>query len=409
MTASKPVVRPILMPQAGNTMEEGTILSWRVREGDMLNVGDVILEVETDKAVVEVEAVESGRLVRIVVQEAETIEVLRPVAYLADSDADLEAYLASQKEQEPSAAPETAAVADESSQAKVVVVPESSAAAAEGGRMKASPAARKLAAERGVELHSVRVGSGPGGRILSADLPEAAAAASSPAQSAAALPPGATRRPMSSVKRAAAKALKISKQTIPHFYVERTIDAGALLKFYRQEKEKYRCTINSVIVHACGRAVGEFAAFRSRLEGQDLVEFPSSNIGVAVQTEGGLMVPVVKGVESRTIRETATEMRRVVEAARAGKLFGLGEAVFTVSNMGMLGVERFSAIINPPEAAILAVGALRETAVVSDGVMRPGRCMTLTLSCDHRLIDGVMAAKFLNRLKELLEAPEALA
>ena len=210
------------------------------------------------------------------------------------------------------------------------------------------------------------------------------------------------------MKRAAAKALKISKQTIPHFYVERTIDAGALLEFCRQEKEKYRCTINSVIVHACGRVVSEFAAFRSQLEGQDLVELPSSNIGVAVHTESGLMVPVVKGVESRTIQETATEMYRVVEAARAGKLFGVGEAVFTVSNMGMLGVDMFTPIINLPELAILGVGRIQPKPVVRGGEVVVRQMMSLSLAFDHRLVDGGPAARFLQRIKQMVENPYLL-
>ena len=395
MGQKKPTVTVIQMPQAGNTMEEGTILQWLVSEGDEVQVGDVIFEVETDKAAVEVEAVAGGRLARIVAAEGDTVAVLEPVAYLADSDEELDAYLAGAKEearieqadkQEPAAAQVSAGEDD--------VVP-ASRSERPTGRVKASPAARKLAAERGIALETLGPGSGPGGRIVVEDVPEFSAS-------------GVTGKSqvMSSMRRAIALGLQRSKQTIPHFYIERTIDAEALMGFCKRKKAEHRCSINDVIVCACGRAVGEFAAFRSRVVGERIVEGERSNIGVAVQTEAGLMVPVVKDVDKLTLREVSEETRRVVEAARNGKLIGAGEGVFTVSNLGMLGVERFAAIINPPESAILAVGAVREEAVVREGTVQAGRRMSLTLSCDHRVIDGVLAAKFLNRLKELLETPE---
>ena len=164
-----------------------------------------------------------------------------------------------------------------------------------------------------------------------------------------------------------------------------------------------------MILLACGRAIGEFASFRSRIDGDELVTTASANIGVAVGTDDGLVVPVVLGVESMTLRQAAEGSRAAVEAARSGKLQNVGKGVFTISNLGMFGIDRFSAIINPPEAAILAVGAVREEAVVAGGVVKPGKVCTLTLSCDHRVIDGVEAAKFLARLRQLLENPGLLA
>ena len=394
MGESKPVVVPILMPQVGNTMEEGTILGWKVSEGDVVEAGDILFEVETDKAAVEVEAVSSGRLARIVLHEGDIVPVLQPVAYLAESDSDVDEYLARQsKRPAPADQPETT----RPEAPPAAVAPSSQKAPDESGRVKASPAARKLADQSDIDLASAGPGSGPGGRILSSDVLQAP----SPATKG-------KRRAMTSMRRAIAGALERSKQTIPHFTIERTIDAEPLRTFCKSRKDDHPCTINDVIVFACGRAVAEFPEFRSQLEGDEIVELPSAHIGVAVQTEDGLMVPVVKEVEKRSLEESAAETRRVVEAARGGKLIGVGESVFTVSNLGVLGIERFSAIINPPESAILAVGAAREEVIVSGGVMRPGWRLTLTLSCDHRLIDGVLAAKFLNRLKELLEDPESL-
>ena len=390
----------ILMPKAGNTMEEGMITEWKVRVGDEVNVGDVIFVVETDKASVEVEAVDAGRVARIVVPEGETIEVLRPVAYLAAGDADVDAYIASVAEETGA---ETAAGAVEGTAAKTeAAVPAAAkqasapAAATEPGRVKASPAARKIAAERGADLSAVSAGSGPGGRILSTDVPAAGAAGE------------AVRRKMSPMRKAIARTLLTSKQTIPHFYIELTVDAGAMMDLYRAEKTKYDCTVNDVVVKAVAKAVSEFPAFRSRLDGEELVEFPTANIGVAVGVEDGLLVPVLVAAEKMSLEQVATHTRRIVEAARGGKVTGMGRGVMTVTNLGMFGIERFGAIINPPEASILAVGAVREQIVVRESEMLPGRVLTVTLSCDHRVIDGLLAARFLQRLKEILETPELL-
>ena len=391
---------PILMPKAGNTMEEGMITEWKARVGDEVNVGDVIFVVETDKASVEVEAVDAGRLARIVVPEGETIEVLRPVAYLAAADADVDAYIASVAEETGA---ETAAGAVEETVAETeAAVPAAAkqasapAATTATGRVKASPAARKLAAERGVDLSAAGAGSGAGGRILSTDVPAAVAAGE------------AIRRKMSPMRKAVARTLSASKQTIPHFYIELTVDAGAMMDLYRAEKTKYDCTVNDVVVKAVAKAVSEFPAFRSRLDGEELVEFPTANIGVAVGVEDGLLVPVLVAAEMMSLEQVAVQTRRIVEGARAGTVVNMGRGVMTVTNLGMFGIERFGAIINPPEASILAVGAVREQILVREGRMLPGRVLTVTLSCDHRVIDGLLAARFLQRLREILETPELL-
>ncbi|MFP4106005.1 MAG: 2-oxo acid dehydrogenase subunit E2 [Phycisphaerae bacterium] len=428
-------VTPIVMPKAGNTMEEGTIIEWKVSEGDIIEKGQIIFEVETDKAVVEVEAIDSGRLSKIVAGADETVPVLEPVAYLADSDEALEAYLAGRGKAAPSKAPEPkapdSAPAPLQPQASAQAAPAApaakptAAATTDTGRVKASPAARKFASEKNVDLNAVGSGSGPKGRILSTDVAQAAAggAATAPqapqaAPAAASTAPAApvqvsdgqaTRRKMSGMRKAIARNLLASKQNIPHFYMKIDVNAEPLVTFYKAQKASYQLSLNDVLVKACGQAIHEFPAFRTQLDGDETVEFANSNIGIAVGMDRGLVVPVVKGVEQLQLPQLAAETQRIVDAARTGKIENMGEGVFTISNLGMFGIPEFSAIINPPEAAILAVGAAREEMVVSEGTMRIGKVMTLTLSCDHRIIDGLLAAKFLARLKELLEWPGQLA
>jgi pyruvate dehydrogenase E2 component (dihydrolipoamide acetyltransferase) len=177
------------------------------------------------------------------------------------------------------------------------------------------------------------------------------------------------------------------------------------MSFYQGEKAKYPCSINDVVVMACAKAIREFALLRSRIEGDEIVQFEEVNIGIAVGMEEGLVVPVVVNADQKSLKELGVESKRIATAAKAGKIEGMGKGLFTITNMGMLGVEEFGAIINPPESAILAVGAVREDVIVSGGTLRLGKVMTLTLSVDHRVIDGMLAARFIARLKELLEWP----
>ncbi|MGD9632911.1 MAG: 2-oxo acid dehydrogenase subunit E2 [Pirellulales bacterium] len=399
-------VVPILMPQAGNTMEEGTILSWRVKPGQQVSVGEILCEIETDKATMDFESPDAGRLARILAKEGETVAVKNLIAILADSDADADAYLAGQHTSASSASvPEIAAARSLSANGISTSPPMQAAAVSVGGRVKASPAARRIAAELGVELSSIGAGSGPEGRILSSDL-----AASATSMAVTASSNGAEiRRPLSKMRRAIGLNLQQSKQTVPHFYVRATIDANPLLAFYREQKALTNCTLNDIIILAVGRGIREFPAVRSQIVGNEIVEYPHANMGIAVGIDDGLVVPVVMSVDTLNLAQLAVETKRVVEAARKGRLENIGKGHFTISNLGMFGVEEFSAIINPPESGILAVSAAREAVIVENGTMRAGRNMTLTLSADHRLIDGVMAARFMQRLREILEHPaEAL-
>jgi len=409
-------VVPILMPKAGQSMEEGMIVKWNVEPGAPIKKGQVIFVIETDKATVDVEAVDEGRLARIVVPKGETVPVQVPVAYLAEKDADVDAYLGLRGGAALSADSATRAVARPGgpglepegraalSAGSATTATSAAQAVVEGGRVKASPAARKLAEERGINLAALGAGSGPGGRILSTDVESAKGGYAAPTAARA----GLVRHRLSQMRKAIARNLLWSKQNIPHFYLRLTINAEPLLSFYKQEKAKYPCSVNDVVVAACAKAIHEFPAFRCKLDGNELVETPTANIGVAVGMDEGLAVPVIIAAERLTLQQLGAEAKRLAEAARQGKIEGMGEGVFTLTNLGMFGVEEFSAIINPPEAAILAVGAAHEAVVAKDGNVRAGKVMSMTLSCDHRIVDGVLGAKFMARMKELLENPGKL-
>jgi len=401
----------VLMPQAGQSMEEGTIVRWLKNEGDKVQAKDILLEVETDKAVVEVEAGHEGTLRKIIVSAGTTVPIRTRIALIGDANAAIPADVAAL-----SVSPVVVASAPRVSvPVSVVSAPVATPAS---GSVKASPAARKIAGERGIDLVSVSAGSGPNGRITSRDLP----AQGVPPKAAAPVAPVATvstpapaavsgqafRRRLTPMRKAIARNLLASKQTIPHFYMQLTINAVPMSDLQKAEKSKYQCSLNDFVTKACAKAIREFPAFRSRIENDEMVEFSDVNIGIAVGMDEGLVVPVILGADTLSIKALAAETRRLAQSAKTGKIENMGKGVFTITNLGMFGIEQFTAIVNPPEAAILAVGTTRETVVVQDGAMWAGKVMTVTLSADHRVVDGLPAAKFMARLKELLETPAQL-
>ena len=394
----------VLMPQAGQSMEEGTVVRWLKKEGDTVQAKDLLLEVETDKAVVEVEAGHDGVLRRIMVPAGVTVAVRTRIALIGDAHAALPADVAALPVKASSPVAPAPVAAPDVSPAPV----------ARSGSVKASPAARKIAGERGIDITTLPAGTGPGGRITSRDLPAQAAAQAAPeptpaaARAPAAASGASTRRRLSPMRKAIARNLLASKQTIPHFYMQLTINAAPMAELQKSEKAKYQCSLNDFITKACARAIREFPAFRSRIENDEMVEFTDVNIGIAVGMDDGLVVPVILRADTLSIKDLAAETRRIAQASKSGKIENMGKGVFTITNLGMFGIEQFTAIVNPPESAILAVGTLRETVVVQDGAMWPGKVMTLTLSADHRVVDGLPAAKFMARLKELLETPAML-
>ena len=399
----------VLMPQAGQSMEEGTIVRWLKNEGDQVQAKEILLEVETDKAVVEVEAGHEGTLRKILIPAGTTVPIRTRIALIEDAHAAIPAdVVARSVTPVASAAPRAAAPVPV---VAAPVVPQAS------GPMKASPAARKIAGERGIDLASIGTGSGPSGRITSRDLPAQAAqvtpapvtgVTSSVSSAAPAVAGQASRRRLTPMRKAVARNLLASKQNIPHFYMQMTVNAQPMAELQKSEKSKYQCSLNDFVTKACAKAVREFPAFRSRIENDEMVEFNDVNIGIAVGMDEGLVVPVILRADTLSIKDLASETRRLAQSAKTGKIENMGKGVFTITNLGMFGIEQFTAIVNPPEAAILAVGAMRETVVVQDGAMWAGKVMTVTLSADHRVVDGLPAAKFMARLRELLETPAQL-
>jgi pyruvate dehydrogenase E2 component (dihydrolipoamide acetyltransferase) len=448
------------MPKMGDAMEEGTILRWLKNEGDPVEAEEDLAEVQTEKSNITIPASESGVLTRILVKEGETVPVgaaigelngassaasgSKPTAEAAPSPQE-RAAPGPDREQAPGAeAPASPSPdadlnqnnaatgsAPPAGQAQTQAASPQAASGTEAGseaRVKASPLARKVAAEYGVDLRAVQ-GTGPGGRIVEADVEEARqrGPASVPAQPTAAPPSreqpappvsaaplAGTERRMSPVRKIIARRLVESKQTIPHFYLTLDVDMRAawrLRKQYNESSEEERkVSFNDLVVRACVLALEKFPQLNSRLEGEIIKTAASINVGVAVSLEEGLVVPVVRDAQTKSISTVGREVRSLAERARKGELKAeeYSGGTFTVSNLGMYDITQFQAIINAPEAAILAVGAVRDTPIVENEQVVPGKQMFLTISVDHRLVDGQLAARFLQEVKRLLQSPMGL-
>ena len=431
------MAHPILMPKAGQSMTEGKIVTWLKKEGDPVERGAPLLEIETDKANLDVEATEEGILRLIAHQEGETIPVLTVIGVIGepDEEIDLDA-LRSQHEkpaeetnetekkaaapapaekprplkaaktegEEKSSPPQAAAVG---ASASVTIVRQPAPRLDDGRRVAASPLARRLASERGVDIRSLE-GSGPGGRILKRDVEQAPTNGQTGGAAQLTYPEPVKRPPakvaLDGMRGAIAKALQHSKSTIPHFYTTIAIDISEALALKTSlAANGVRVTINDLVLRACVLALTDEPGVNCRVA-EDHIEYPEEiNLGIAVGNDDGLVVPVVLGAQAHDLEALAAETGRVIEQARAGKLTGSGQGTFTISNLGMFGIESFTAIINPPETAILAVGGIHQEAVpAGDGfVSRP--LLRVTLSCDHRAIDGFIAARFLSRIRFLLQ------
>ena len=424
----------IVMPKLGLTMESGAISAWLVEEGQEVQKGQALLEIATDKVTMEVEAQADGILRKILVPVGQEVPVSTTIGVIAAADEDIDSYVAAApSDSAPPATPTPAAppapaaptpvpqapapaTAPSPTSAPVAPTPVSPAPAsyadADGRRPhKTSPKARKIAAEHGLDLSGVN-GSGPGGRIVSADvlaLVEQARLAPVPAP---AIPVAEGLIELSRAEQVAAERLTASYQQIPHIHISMDVSAVWLQQFrtgYQLEGKKI--SFNDLIVKATARTLSEFPRVNSLAEGGHFRYASQINVGVAVAVEQGLVVPVIRDAAEKTIEEIALEGTRLIDAARRGELGPddmLG-GTFTISNLGMFGVSRFTAIINPPQVAILAVGAI-ENRVVASGAdafaVRPQ--LTLTLAADHRVVDGALAARFLARLKEVLETPGLL-
>ncbi len=402
----------VAMPKLGFDMAEGLLVRWVKRAGEPVEKGEVLAEIETDKATVEVEATAAGVLRNQLVAEKISVPVGAPIAVIgtAEEPIDLPALLGEAVAPDSPVVPAAAPVAPG---APAVHLPATAPATGEAGPVKASPLARRLAAEHGVTLAGLR-GSGPGGRITKRDVEAAAAGAPGPA-----IVPGhsatasiqAERIALTKLRGAIGRRMQASKQQAPHFYLTSDLDAGPLMDLRAELNallpEAEKLSVNDFLIKAAALALGEVPALNASLEGDSILRHGEIHIGVAVATENGLLTVVARQADRRPLTELAEDVRRIVARARDGRVRpdDIEGATFTISNLGMFEIEHFAAIINPPEAAILAVGAVRQVPIVRDGAIVPGRRMKATLSADHRVTDGAEGARFMQALRQRVEHP----
>ncbi len=419
----------ILMPALSPTMEEGTLAKWLVKEGDTVKSGQIIAEIETDKATMEFEAVDEGVMGRILIAEGTSgVKVNTAIAVLIEEGGSAEVAPA-----------KAAAVAAPAAAAPVVAsVAAPAAPKVAGARVFASPLARRIAAEKGLDLGAVK-GSGPHGRIVRSDVEGAkavvAAVVAAPAAAVAAVAAAPTMaagpsteavmktyadRPFTEVKldgmrKIIAARLTEAKQTVPHFYLRRDIELDALMAFRAQlntqlETRGVKLSVNDFIIKACALALQQVPEANAVWAGDRVLQFKKSDVAVAVAIEGGLFTPVLRDAENKSLSALSSEMKDLAKRARDRKLAPqeYQGGSFAISNLGMFGIDNFDAIINPPHAAILAVGAGVAKAIVKNGAIVVGTVMSVTLSVDHRVIDGAVGAKLMTAIKDNLENPMAM-
>jgi len=435
----------ILMPALSPTMEEGTLAKWLVKEGDEVSSGDIMAEIETDKATMEFEAVEEGTIGKIVIPEGtEGVKVNDLIAVLleeGESADDIQADGGGGGGSKPAPAEEKSDDAAAKAEAPAPAAPEKAAAAtpapaapttSDGGRIFASPLARRIAKDKGLDLTQIK-GSGPKGRIVKADVesakaqPKAAAEAPKAAAAAPAAPQGMSADAVAKMyadreydevkldgmRKTIAARLTEAKSTIPHFYLRRDIRLDALMKFRSQlnkslESRGVKLSVNDFIIKACALALQDVPDCNAVWAGDRVLKLKPSDVAVAVAIEGGLFTPVLRDAEAKTLSALSKEMKDLAGRARERKLapHEYQGGTFAISNLGMMGVENFDAVINPPHASILAVGAgVRKPVVNDDGEVEVATVMSVTLSVDHRVIDGALGAQFLAAVKGYLEDP----
>jgi pyruvate dehydrogenase E2 component (dihydrolipoamide acetyltransferase) len=406
-------IRAITMPKWGIEMQEGLITDWTAQVGETLAAGDPLLDVETDKIVNTVESPFAGTLRRIVGEQGTAYAVGALIAVYADadvSDADVDAFVASFKPAdtgfEPTTESGTAVAAVAAAVEPVAEVQASDAGDSEG---RVSPIARRVAQKLGVDLTKIK-GTGPNGRISKEDVETYAASLSAAAP--AAVVNASTQERMTPMRQTIARRLLESKQGIPHYRLERTVEVSALLA-HRAELNAVpgtRVSVNDLLVRAVGLSLASHPAVNAHLVGDDVIRFVDADVAIAVATPSGLLTPVIRAANRKSVADIGAESRDLAERARAGKLVRseIEGGTFTISNLGMYGLDRFDAIINPPQVAILAVGAVRDVPVVREGAVVAGRVCTLTLSADHRVIDGAVGAAFLDTLAQALGLPAHL-
>ena len=413
----------ILMPALSPTMTEGTLAKWHKGEGEDVAPGDIIAEIETDKATMEVEAVDGGLLSKILVPEGTAeVQVNQVIAVLLEEGEDTSALDAAaanaakatdDRAPAETARPETQAATTASPAPADTKPPTQAPTPRDGKRIFASPLARRMAAQAGLDLSLLR-GSGPHGRIVKADVDAGAAAP------AAAAPPSAPAVdaafelvPHTAMRKAIARRLTESKQTVPHFYLTVDCQIDQLLETRKElnsRSDAYKISVNDMVIKMCAQALTEVPAANAAWSEEGARYFKSADIAVAVAVPGGLITPIIRDAQGKGLRIISNEMKELVGRAKEGKLKPeeYEGGTFSVSNLGMFGIREFAAVINPPQACILAVGAGEKRPVVTDGALGIATVMTCTLSVDHRVVDGAVGAEFLAALRSRVESPLSL-
>jgi len=379
------MVTEVIMPKLGQTMEEGKIARWVKKEGDRVEKGDVLLEITTDKATLEVEAYGSGILRKILAKEGETVPVTQLIGIVAEEGEELPDLKRQEK-------PETGKTAEKTETPKKQETKSAlqAAAASSGKKTKASPLAKKIASQKGIDLSALK-GTGPGGRIVKEDV-------------LSAVPGGEPARP-SRMREAIAAAMSKSKKEIPHFYLTSEVQ---MKEVARKRENLEGVSYTHVIIKAVADALSEFPALNATWEDGKIVNPAEIRIGIAVGVEDGIITPVLSKPDKKTLQEISTQTKQIVERAKAKKLSvdEYSNATFTISNLGMFGVESFLPIIIPPQACILGIGTIVQKCVVIDGNIEIGPVMKISLSADHRIVDGIAAATFTQKLTDILENPD---
>ncbi len=431
----------ITMPKLSDTMTDGTLVRWLKKENDIIKPGDVIAEVETDKATQELEAFEPGTVAKLVAKEGEKVAVGGLIVILAKAGEDVAAIAkaaggkpaaapaaktpnAEVPPPSPTAAPVAAPVAASTPFAAPVSIPVSApassvAVAVDGIRAaRSSPLARKIAAEKGIDINALR-GTGPDGRIIKRDVLSAPARSATSAVPATAIPVRIAAKlesktiPLNNMRQTIARRLLQAKQTVPHFYVSIDVVMDALLdlrKAANVQLAPVKLTVTDFIACGVARAAAQVPGVNASFSDTAIIQHGSVNLGIAVAIEDGLVVPVIRDAQTKGIRQISEEIKQLAQLARSRKLKAdqMTGGTITISNLGMYGIREFQAIINPPEAAILAIGGTEARPIVKDGQVVPAQVMTISLSADHRVIDGAVGAEFLSNLKNILENPLAM-
>jgi pyruvate dehydrogenase E2 component (dihydrolipoamide acetyltransferase) len=399
----------ISLPRLGQGMESGTIVRWLKQEGDQVEKGEALYELDTEKVTQEVEADASGVLLKILAGEGEEIEVGKRIAVIGEAGEEVEAEAEPEPEEKPTEAQEEGSrgpARDEERErgrdASAEETEMKEPATTNGGRLKASPLARRIARERGIELSSL-TGTGPEGRIVAEDVERAATAPAHATVGAA--PLEAEVQKLSSLRRTIARRLTEAWQA-PVFQISMSADMTRTQELRERLREE-GVTVTDVLTKLAAIALLRHRELNAHFADDELRIFPNAHIGLAVATERGLLVPVIREVERKSLVELAAERKTLVDRARQAKLGqeDLEGGTFTISNLGMYGVEQFIAVLNPPQAAILAVGAIEQRPIWDGEAFVPRPLMSLTLTCDHRAVDGAEASEFLRTLKNLIEEP----